>query len=151
MSDIVEEIVKEVEHEFTPKPGGMVDTFRKDRARREEAQREKENVDEKVEEQSYKAVKTTQLSPDVTSINVVNIPAGGNAMILPNSPYRYRAIVTASVTISLSKDQGQALGGIGFPIPANTPFPVFSRAQLYAFTTGAAIVSVYAEIYSPEA
>jgi hypothetical protein len=155
MTDIVEEVIHEVEAEFKPKPGGLVDTFRKDKARREEANRERENADERVEENSYRAIKTTQISPDGFSVNVVNIPAGGNAMLLPNSPYRYRAVVaviTAAQTIIIAKDAGAALQGVGFPlIQGNNPLPLFGRGQLWASAVNATQVAVISELYAPEA
>jgi hypothetical protein len=146
----VEEIVEEVEHIFLPRPGGMVDTWHKERARREAAQREAQNAAEKIEEGASYAVKVTQLMPEITSINSVNIAAGATAMVLPNSPYRYRATLIASATVVLAKDNSQALGQVGFSLPANTPLVINSRAQLYAFATGAATVSVIAELYAPE-
>ena len=152
--NIVEEIIKEVEEEFKPKPGGMVDTWRKDKARREEANRERENADEPVEEKGYRAVKTTQISPDGFSVNVVNIPAGGNAMILPKSDYRYRAtiaVITAAQTIIIAKDAGAALQGVGFPlVQGANPLPLYGRGQLWASAVAATQVAVISELYGPE-
>jgi hypothetical protein len=150
MPDIIEEIEEEVSEIFVPKPGGLVDRHRKEKARREAAQKEREQADERVEETSYKAIKTTQLSPEVVACVTITIPAGGTSMVLPNSPYRYRATLIASATVVLGKDAGQALGQAGFTLPANVPFPVFTRSQLWAYSTAAATVSVLAELYAPE-
>lgn len=146
----VEEIVEEVEHVFEPRPGGMIDNWHKNRAQREAADRERANAAERIEEKGTYAVKVTQLSPEITAANVINIPSGATAMILPNAPYRYCATIIASATVILSKDNGQALGGIGYPLPANTPMVIHSRAQLYGFATAAVTVSVLAESYAPE-
>jgi hypothetical protein len=156
MTDIVEAVEKDIEEVFTAKPGGLVDRHRQNEARRQEAQRERENADERVEEPSYKAVKTTQLSPTIFSINVITIPPGGNAQILPFSPYRYRAVLTVNTTgksVILAKDGGAAIGGVGFPLANGAqPFPVFARAQLYGFNpdVAAITVAVIAELYAPE-
>jgi hypothetical protein len=151
MTDIVEEIIDEVEEVFKPRPGGMVDRHRQEKARREAALKQDEQADERIEETSYRAIKTTQISPEITSTPSYNLAAGATQMILPLSEYRYRAVISASVSVLLCKDNGSALSGIGFPIPANTPFPVYSRAQLWAAAIGGAVtVSVFAEIYAPE-
>lgn len=87
----LEHVVEEVEQAFTPKPGGMIERHRQEKARREAANQERENEAERVEERSYKAVKTALLSPELGIPSAVTIPAGGNAIILPISPYRFRA------------------------------------------------------------
>jgi hypothetical protein len=146
----VEEIIEDVEHIFSPKPGGMIDSWHQAKAQREAAQREAENAAEKIEEKASFAVKVAQLMPSVTAINSINIAAGGYAQVLPMSPYRYKAVIISSATIVLAKDSSQALGGTGFSLPANTPITINSRAQLYASAVGAAVVGVLSEIYAPE-
>jgi len=146
----VEEIIDDVEDIFQPKPGGLIDRHRQEKARREAAQKEAENAAERVEENASFAVKVTHISPEITITNTVNIAAGASAQILPLSKYRYRATVIASATVTLAENAGKALGGQGFTLAANTPFIIFSRAQLYAAAAGAATVSVLAEVYAPE-
>ena len=164
MPDFIDEVVEEIDELgdelFPPKPGGMVDRLRKERAQREAAEQERRQESERVEEGNYKSVKVTQLSPEVTSTNAVNIPAGGTAMVLPLSEYRFRATIIATsvsaptVNPVLAKDSSQALGGVGFPLPMNTPFVVNSRAQLWMANPGAnsvtITVSVLSELYAPE-
>jgi hypothetical protein len=128
----------------------MIETWHAARAQREAAQREAENASEKIEEKATFSVKVSQIMPETTAVNQVNIAAGGNAQILPNAPYRYKATIIASSTLVICKDQSQALGGIGFPLPAGVPLVVNSRAQLWAFSTGANVVGVIAEYYAPE-
>jgi hypothetical protein len=150
----IEEVVEAVEHVFSPRPGGMIDSWHKERARREAAQREAENAAEKVEEGAAYAVKVTQLQPELTAINIVTIAPGGNAMILPKGPYRYRAciaVITAASTVLLAIDQSQATSAIGFPLlTANPPFTTNSRGQLWASNPGGATVqvAVLAESYA---
>lgn len=153
----IEEIEEIVEHVFTPRPGGMVDSWHKERARREAAQREAENAAEKIEESASYTVKVAQIMPEITGTNLVTLAAGATAMILPNAPYRYRAtliVATAAVTtgLVLSRDQSQALGGVGFPLPTGIPLIINSRGQLWATnTTGATIqIGVLLESYAPE-
>lgn len=154
LEEIVEEVETVVEHVFEPRPGGMVDTWHKEKARREAAQREAENAAEKVQEGAAYAVKVTQLQPEVTTVNIVTVPAGATAMLLPASPFRYRAsisVVTTGKTALLSRDNGQALGGVGFPVvQGNPPFIVNSRAQLWAFNSdvNAIQVAVLSESYA---
>jgi hypothetical protein len=150
---VIEEII-----EFPVKPGGVIDRHRQEKARREAAQREREQAEEREEEQSYKAVKTIVLAPEIISAQTVPIPIGGQAQIAPAMPYRYAVTVMLvpitgqTPTIVLAKDAGQALSGIGFTLSAGVPVRFTTRAQMYAFNPSAQAVqvSVLAEIYAPE-
>jgi hypothetical protein len=53
--------------------------------------------------------------------------------------------------VLLCKDESAVLGNVGFPLPANQIFPVFSRAQLHAVNQGPQTVqvAVFAETYAP--
>lgn len=149
------DFIEEVESAFTPRPGGMIDTHRKNRDARRAAAQEQENISERIEEHSLKTVKTSPISPEVLSPYTFTIAAGQYAQILPNSPYRYRStimILTAAATAILSKDSGAALGQQGAIWPAGTPLVVFSRAQLWAYnnTLASLQISVLSEIYAPE-
>lgn len=155
--NIADEIVGDVEElfDFQPKPGGMIERHRTEKARREAAQKEAEQAAEHVEERGYRAVKTVILSPEVTNVNAVNVGSGATAMVLPNSPYRYRATIIATAAITLGKDQAQVTNGNGFPLAANVPMVINSRAQLWAYggsptVPGAATVNVLTETYGPE-
>ena len=148
----VEAVIEDIEDIFQPRPGGLIDRHRRERARREAAEAEQRQENEHIEEPSWKTVKVAQVQPEVTRVNTVQVPAGGTAMVLPLSKYRYRATIIASGVCLLAADAGQALGGTGFPIPANTPLVITSRAQLWAYNfTGAAIpVTSIVELYGPE-
>jgi hypothetical protein len=275
MEDIVSEVIDDVEELFTPKPGGMIDRHHQEQARRQAAQQEKQNIDQRIEESSYKAVKTAPQSPESFSPISFTIQPGGTQQILPLSPYRYRAVVMVNETavetdtpansgtvnapgagativqvalppgtysvawnvqlsgtlaapadlnnfqlfqsgtgsnvvivgslnltvagtypqppviatsanannfikvltvgastagsvygaqliltplavgvgpVILARDSGAALGGQGFELPAATPLPLLTRAQVYAFNAGGvpARVTVLSEIYAPE-
>jgi hypothetical protein len=155
MTEMFEAAEEIIEEKFPPKPGGLVDRHRKREADRKAAEQEAENADEPIEQPSYRAVKVAAQSPEGFSAQTVTIAAGGNAQLLPLSPYRFRAtilVVTAASSITLAKDSGAALGGVGFILPTGVPVPVYSRGQLFAFNPGAGSVqvSVMSEIYSPE-
>jgi hypothetical protein len=160
MADIVEEAEQVIEEivEFPFKPGGMIDRHYQEKARREALQKEREQAAEPIEESSYKAVKVAVLAPGVISAQTVPIGIGGNAMIAPAMPYRYAVtimlvpITGQTPTIVLSKDQGQAISGIGFTLAAGIPVRFTTRAQMFAFNPSAQAVqvSVLAEIYGPE-
>jgi hypothetical protein len=150
--DAVEEEIEEV---FPPKPGGLVDRHRQKMATRHAEEQEALNTAERVEAPSYKAVKVAPDSPEVFAANTVNVPSGGNQMILPASPYRSRATIVTSSPILIGKDASQVTGGNGFPLAANTMLVVSARGQLWAYggsatVPGAATVNVLAEIYAPE-
>jgi hypothetical protein len=155
MSGFIERLENDVA-DFEPKPGGIVDTWRKNEERKAVAAEEAENTAEKVEESSYKAVKVTELSPEIVSAITYNIPAGQYAMVLPASPYRYRATIQVITNASgygiLCKDQSAALSAQGYIIYNNQPTVVHTRAQLWCYndTTETMQVSVLAEIYAPE-
>lgn len=154
--NLVEEVVTEVEELFKPRPGGLVDTWRKKEAARREAERERENADEPVTERAQKSVKVTQLSPEIFSAITYTIAPGGYAPILPMSMNRYRSVttvITPSGIVILAKDQGAAISAIGFTLPYGIPpLELRTRAQVYAFNpTGTTVqVSVIAELYATE-
>lgn len=155
MSEIFEAAEEVIDEAFPPRPGGLVDRHRQREAARKAAEQEAENADEPIEQPSYRAVKTAVQSPENFTAQTLTIAAGGNAQILPLSPYRYRAtilVVTTASTVTLAKDSGAALGGNGFMLPSGVPVTIFARGQLYAYNPGAATVqvSVMSEIYSPE-
>jgi len=161
VADIVEQVEEKIEEivEFPYRPGGLIDRHRQERARREAIQKQREQEQEPVEEDAYKAVKVVVLSPDVISGQTISIGPGVQAMILPAMPYRYAATVMLvpitgqTPTVILAKDAGQALSGVGFTLVAGVPMRVNSRAQMFAFNPSGSLtiqVSVLAEIYAPQ-
>jgi hypothetical protein len=235
--DTFTDVVETVEEIFSPRPDGIVARHRAERDRKAAIAQENANVQERIEEHSFKAVKVAQVQPETFTVNVLTIPAGGNAMVLPLSPYRYRATIAVSapaaisigspampastiayqnnstqaqqvtiapngatvngVTINgleaennnqsflvnpggsiavtytggtptwvwtpvgpsgttasilVSKDNGQAIGGVGFPVSSGSPLTINSRAQLYAFNPSSVpvTVSIIAELNAPE-
>lgn len=161
MTDFIQEAEHDIEaviEAFKPRPGGIVDRFEQEKAKREAAARERENAGEPVEQAAYKSVKVTPLAPEVVIDNVITLQPQASQMLLPLSPYRYRATVIAvkgagTGTVVLSRDPGRATSGLGFPLPPGIPMVIGSRAQLFAYNPDAANtvqVAVLAEIYAPE-
>jgi hypothetical protein len=155
IGEIEDTVIADAELLFPSKPGGIVDRHRRERARRAAALAEQENIDQRVEGASFKAVKVAQQAPEVFTALTYTIPAGGSAPVLPLGPYRNRAlllVITSGATVILAKDQGQAISSNGFTLPAGTVLTLTTRAQVYAFNnTGATVqVSVAVESYAPE-
>jgi len=157
MPDIIDDVEDTAEEflGFTPKPDGLINRHRKERARREEAQREKENIDDAIEAPSYTAVKVAQQQPEIFAPYSVTIQPGAASQILAISPYRYRAtllLTTAASNVVLCKDQGAAISANGVTLPTGIPFSVTARGQLWGYNPGGAPiqVGVIAELYAPE-
>jgi hypothetical protein len=151
----VEEIIDEAEHLFTARPGGMIDSWHKNRARQEAAAREAANSAERIEEHGTYAVKTAAVSPEIFNAITYTIQPNGYAPILPMSMYRTRAtalVITTGATAIIARDSGAAISGTGFTLPYGIPLVLTSRAQVYAFNNTASVVqvSVIAESYAPE-
>lgn len=122
--ETVEDVVDQVEEIFLPRPDGIVSRHRAERVRREAMEKERENESNRVEEHSYKAVKTSELMPEIFSTNVASIPPGGYAMVLPLNEYRYRAtleLVQQFTTVTVATP---AFPGSAAAIQNPYPFPV---------------------------
>jgi hypothetical protein len=153
--EVVETVEEVINEAFPPRPGGLVDKFRQKAALERAREDEEKNTAEKIEQPSYKSVKIAQQQPEIYQAITYTIPAGGNAPILPASPYRHNAnimVITVGATVILAKDPGGAISGTGFTLPYGIVKPHPTRAILYAANnTGAAVqVSVEAFLYAPE-
>jgi hypothetical protein len=153
--EIIEAAEEKVNEAFPPKPGGLVDTFRKKAALAEARRDEIKNAAEPIEQPAFKAVKVAQQQPEIFQAITYTIPAGGWAPILPASPYRSRAtvlVITAAATCILAKTSGDAVSGTGFTLPVGVPYIATTRGMIYAGnnTSGVIQVSVSAELYAPE-
>lgn len=159
--DIIAEVEKAAEEivEFPFRPGGLIDRHRQDQARRDAILKQREQAAEQIEEDSYKAVKTVDLSPEIISAQTFSITPLGNTPIAPGMEYRSALtvmlvpIAAQTPLVILAKDSGQAISGLGFTLSAGVPVRIRSRAQLYAFNPSGSLtiqVSVLAEIFAPE-
>lgn len=131
MSDLVEDIEDEIAVLFPPKPGGMVDRWRKEHAKRQAEEEEARNTSERVEERGYKAVKTVHLSPEVIAAIPITIPALTSALLLPLSPYRYRSTVNI---VTPSVNGIQANPGAGHSLTYILPYPTSLESIVATYT-----------------
>lgn len=147
---------------FPPKPGGMVDTTRKEQAA---AQAQAgQGAAGTVGEPSYEAVKVDVLEPEVGAGRTISVSTTLNSVqrILGTDPNRKRAVVmtldepivvcnsqgSASDSRNSSNAAGQSAGG--FVLPVNVPLPVKSRGEVWVAATSstATRVSIWAESYA---
>lgn len=167
MADIVNEVVddvvetvenlgKDAEEVFPPKPGGIVDRFRKKMAEEEARAQEEANEAEKITQRAVKAVKTAPESPEVFSAQTVSIAPGATSLapVLPGNDYRVRAVVkvvTTGGSVVLAKDQSSAFSGVGYVLSASDgPLEIRTRGQVWAYNNGSSTVqvSVLSEYYA---
>lgn len=175
MSDFVEEVSdfvegvfetfeRDVEELFPPRPGGKVDTSRKDALR---AQQYQEYVEgQKQTDQPLRG------KPNFRVENLASPIGGGQTFALSTSglaftqvagfdPNRKRAVImTLDEPVVLSTSNAQAgdprnasnaagLGAGGFVLPVNVPFVSESASEIWAVATSstATRVSVWTETY----
>jgi hypothetical protein len=151
--EVVESVADEV-FSFLPKPGGMVERHRAEKARREAAAEEAKNESQPVYERAAKAVKVMVVSPEIITTNQIVIPAGGVVAALPFNSQRARAVIynssAAANAVILASSQGNALAGIGVGVGQFSSFTVQGRGMVWAFAANPVTLVVYAELYSPE-
>lgn len=144
---------------FPPKPGGMVDSARRQQAKSAPAQEETSPAPRKPN-----AVKTIDVSASVANAGTVVVPtASYNAVrVLGFDKNRKRAVVMAldePVVVATSASQaddprnagntaGQTAGG--FVLPVNTPLVIETASEVWvaATSTTATRVSFWSEIFS---
>lgn len=157
--NIIRDLETRVEDEiFSPRPGGMVDTFRKREAALRAAEAEQQNTDQPVQERAYRAVKVALESPEVLSAQTITIQPGQFAMVLPQNPMRYRATVkfvsngSAQANAVVARDSSAALGRNGYMLSYGETLVTHTRAAVYVFNadTAAISVSVLAELYASQ-
>jgi len=237
--ELVEKVSEEItDMTFDPRPGGIIDRFQKEKARKQARDEENRHEDEPINDAAYTAVKVAQEAPEVVATNLVTIPSLGIGQLLPSSPYRYRAFLMlptpagivnalslistpavpastinavnytnqpynvtitggtltavtvngqtvgttagtyivpaggtiavtysvaptwtwapvyspAAATVTVSRDQGSALGGLGFTLPSGTIMTVQNRAQLWGFNPNSFNIQVatFSEMYGPK-
>lgn len=140
---------------FPPKPGGMIDTARK-QAAAEQAQLAKlagplgELAGAAVPGTGYEAIRVRDEMPDTGTARTVTLSAANPyAQLLPRDLTRRRAIVLAvdsDVWISYNEGTAQDLSGTSgagsaFYLPAGIGIPFESQAQLWVSPTTTATSS----------
>jgi hypothetical protein len=146
-------IIEDAEELFPPKPGGMVDTARKQKAAQAQ-DAATPATGETVADQGYNAIRTVVQAADTYSARTLNVGAGVTSILLPEDRNRKRATIlvsTASATIVMSQNQGNAANGTGFTLPSAVPLVTEGKGILYVYNPGdsAVQVSVLAELYAP--
>jgi hypothetical protein len=146
---------------FPPRPGGWVDT-----ARRERAGQARAVPDEGPLEQAdaYDPVRTIGVRPDVLGASTVSVAAGLNPVIrvLGADANRHRAVlltldepVVVAVSMAQAGDPrnasnaaGQSAGGLVLPV--NVPLVIEGTAEVWAAATSSTPtrVSAWTETYS---
>ena len=161
LEDIVDVLVDDAEKIFPPKPGGMVDTIRKEREKEKEAVAA---MSAKVSSRAARAIPVRTQEPEVSGARTVVVSTGSNpvAQLLGADGNRKRAVLMAldePVVITNgqamaydSRNAGNAAGMTagGFVLPVNVPFVVESRAECWAAATSSTPtrVSVWTEGYA---
>lgn len=143
-ADFLGGIVRDIEEEvFPPRPGGKVDSARRDRLR-DEAYQEYVKGQEKDSERPRPVMKYQPTVADTGSAVTVTLSSvSPSQMILPRDFDRRNAVVLAvanDVWLSTSPGMaadiaGQSASGGAFYLPAGVPVPVTSTAPLWAAAT----------------
>ena len=161
LEDIVDVLVDDAEKIFPPKPGGLVDTVRKDR----EAERQATAaMSAKVPSRASQAIAVRTQEPEIISAQTIVVSTGSNpvARLLGADMNRKRAIILAldePVVITNGQAQaydsrnagnsaGQTAGG--FVLPVNVPIPIDARGEVFVAATSSTPtrVSILVETYA---
>lgn len=152
MTDIITEaenavkaLVHDAEELFPPRPGGLVDRHRRRKAA-EDAAREAGAATEAEElgRARVRAIRVTVQAADTAAAQCVLLTAAQPvARLLPRDEHRRSAVILAiDNDVYIASDpgtaaslQGGAAGTAGFYLPAGTPVPVASGAELWAAAT----------------
>lgn len=141
--NVAEVLVEDVEHVFRPRPGGKIDTARRNAGANSLA-------DEPVAQQDYlvkgKPVAVDSLAPEIGGARTVTLSANNPALpLLPRDTTRRSAVILAvDNDVYLSNDPGQAMtaaasGGATaegvFYLPAGIGLPWQNTDQLWAAAT----------------
>lgn len=139
----------EAEEKFPPKPGGMVDTFRREETRIKEqlAGNDEHGVIEE-DAQGYAAIRVQVEQPDVFAAKTVTVGAGKTALLLPADRLRDRALIwvnTTGASVVVAKTRPDADNGAGATlVQGMPPVELRTRAAVFVSNQGTTSVSVSA-------
>lgn len=142
MTGIIEGIEHEAEKLFPPKPGGLVDTWRKAQAAL--ADTATEHVADNDGPVKYQAIRTRPEPPDLGTARTITLSAANPVLMLLGQDAQRRGAVVLAVDndVYLSSDQGlawQSQGGASaegcFYLLKGVPVPVDAQAPLWAACT----------------
>lgn len=144
MSEFIGEIVRDAESVFPPRPGGLIDSTRQQRAAGQLSQ----TADSPAAEVPYSAVRVRPETPDLGTARTVTLSAANPVLtLLTRDPQRRSAVIlSVDNDVYITSDHGLALQAAGgataegcFYLPAGIGIPVDTQAQLWvAATTTAA-------------
>ncbi len=150
------------EEKYPPKPGGMVDTTRKERA----AGHAQAQTEPQAPKDDYRAIKVDVIEPETCSGRTVVVSTGAGAMavrqILGQDKNRKRALVwtldepvVICNSLSAADDSRNATNAAGASaggavLPINVPMPIMSRGEVFVAATSstATRVAVWVESYA---
>lgn len=151
------EIAAEVEALFPPRPGGMVDTIRKQHAA-EQAQLDKiHGALAQPDASGYEAIRVREDPADLGVARTITLSSANKfAQLLPRDDARRTAVILAvdnDVWISYNQGTAEDLAGTSgagsaFYLPAGLLCPVLSKAQLWVSPTTTASTSRVSVIIS---
>lgn len=140
----------DAEQYFPPKPGGAVDTARKQAAAAQAA------VPDVYVPVKVPPVTVRLREPDLFAAKTVTVTAGASALAMPADPDRKRGVlnlVTASAQVTVARDRASADNGTGYVMEsANPPLELGHRREVWLHNSGSSSVqvSVLTESYERE-
>lgn len=142
----------DAEQYFPPRPGGLVDTARKQAA----AAAAQAAVPEVYVPVKVPPVTVKNQGPGLFAPKTVTVAAGGSAMAMPADPHRTLGILnltSASGSVVIARDRASADTGTGFTLLAGqamVPLTHTREVWLHNPGTGTVQVSVLTESYESE-
>lgn len=132
------------EDQFPPRPGGMVDTVRRQRQAEQDQARSLGDVTAAPAPGDYPAVRVRIAQPDLATARTITLSAANPvAPLVPRDDQRRAATVIAvDNDVWISANEGTAAdlagtsgAGSAFYLPAGIGFPFDTRAQLWVSPT----------------
>lgn len=152
-TEVIDVITHDVEELFPPKPGGLVDRFRKRRAEEEAAQEAGATSEvESLGRNKVRAVRTADQSSEIASATTIVINATTNPVqrILGRDPNRKRAVIMAldapvilTYSLAAASDpqnaaNGPGLRASGFVLPVGMSYTIQHQGEVYAIAPATA-------------
>ena len=142
--------------DFQPRPGGLVEAARKQRAAQESAAAQKAEQDAAPRPRKAHTVTVKIRQPNLFGAKTMTIAAGASAMAMPANPNRKRGkinLITSSATVLIARDRSSADSGTGYILQSGQPPETFEHTrEVYLNNPGASAiqVSVFTESYDQD-
>jgi len=140
--------------DFQPRPGGLVDTARKQRARQQSAAQAQAEKDAEPKPRKQRPIPVKIKQPDDWGARTITLAEGQSIQAMPADPNRKRGkvnLLTASASVLIAKDRSAADSGTGYTLQSGQPPEEFEHTrEVWLNNPGASSiqVSVYTESYS---